>query len=155
MPCLYERIPMPHSDTRGIESREATRITLELAHRWHLPTYIVDFLRVSVAYGISWYLCLGTLWDSFLLGDSLNLDVGFDFWVFLSCLGLEFISSTQWEWAFLGPTRSGGSTFSYTIEIRTPDAAVGCVCADVPFYLFLYFYDGWLYYCIVFDFIRS
>ena len=44
--------------------------------------------------------------------------------------------------------------FSYTIEIRQLDIAAGCVYADVPFYLILYFYDGWLYSkCIVFDFI--
>ena len=55
----------------------------------------------------------------------------------------------------LGSTRSGGSAFSYTIEIRSSDAIVGCVFVDVPFYLFLYSYNGWLYYCIVFDFIRS
>ena len=54
-----------------------------------------------------------------------------------------------------GFTRSGGSAFSYTIEIRPLDAAIRCVCVDVPFYLFLYFYDVWLYYCIIFDFIRS
>ena len=32
MPCLYERILMLHRDTRGPKSKEARKITLELAH---------------------------------------------------------------------------------------------------------------------------
>ena len=55
-------------------------------------------------------------------------------YILLSYLGLEFISSVWWEWAFLGSMRLGGSSFSYTIEIQLLDVVAGGVCADVPFY---------------------
>ena len=85
---------MPHRVTRGPKSREAAKVTLELAHAM---TYIIDFLRVFVASGITCYLCLGTF-EIDCCQNFLDLDVSYDLWIVIH-LGLEIISSARWEWA--------------------------------------------------------
>ena len=120
--------------------------------RWHLPTCIVDFLRVCVAFEFSWYFCLGTLWDSLLLGDSLNLDVGFDFWVCYPIWDLRLSPQCGRSGPFWVTTRSRGSAFSCTIEIQWFDAMAGVPYSVHSFHSILVYCDGWLYllYCIWF-----
>ena len=61
MPCLYERILMPHRITRALESREATKITLELVHAMTLAYLHIGFpMCHCLPLGISVICVLGT-----------------------------------------------------------------------------------------------
>ena len=79
MPCMYERILMPHKDTRRPESREAARVTLELAHAMTLAHLHNRLPTCLVASRFRCHLCLGTF-EINCCKVFLDLDVGFDFW---------------------------------------------------------------------------
>ena len=88
---------MLHRDTRGLKSREAIGITLELDHVLTLACFHSRFPSVFVASGFRCYLCLGTFEIDFYQ-DFLDLDVVYDLWIVIY-LGLEIISLAQWEWS--------------------------------------------------------
>ena len=75
-----KRILIPHRVTKGSESREAIRVTLELAHVMTLSDLHSRYLMCLCCLWVRCYLCLGTF-EIDCYNVFLDLDVGYDLWV--------------------------------------------------------------------------